>query len=274
MDVVASVVGMIPEGLVLLISLAFGVAAIRLAAQKVLIQELAAVEILARVDVLCLDKTGTLTSGTVSFTRADAVGARAAAHDAAMAAALVLLRARRGRERHREVAARPLPGGRRERASPACRSRASGSAAASSASSTGSSRRGCSGRRSGCSRSTRSSRPTAAAHQAAGASHARTGPPARCRCPRWTSSTSSGSTPSRRAVLLFGEEIRPDAASTLQYFKEQGVRCIIISGDNPTTVAALANGTRGRHVVAGRGGAARRRRRSARRWPSTASSVG
>jgi cation-transporting ATPase E len=44
------------------------------------------------------------------------------------------------------------------------------------------------------------------------------------------------------AVLLFGEEIRPDAASTLQYFKEQGVRCIIISGDNPTTVSALANG--------------------------------
>jgi len=44
------------------------------------------------------------------------------------------------------------------------------------------------------------------------------------------------------AVLLFGETIRPDAAATLNYFAEQGVRCVVISGDNPTTVAALAAG--------------------------------
>jgi cation-transporting ATPase E len=69
LDAVASVVGMIPEGLVLLISLAFGVAAIQLAARKVLVQELAAVEVLARVDVLCLDKTGTLTTGELDFDR-------------------------------------------------------------------------------------------------------------------------------------------------------------------------------------------------------------
>lgn len=67
LDAVASVVGMIPEGLVLLTSLAFGVAAIQLSRQRVLIQELAAVEVLARVDVLCLDKTGTLTTGTIAF---------------------------------------------------------------------------------------------------------------------------------------------------------------------------------------------------------------
>lgn len=69
LDAVAAVVGMIPEGLVLLTSLAFGVAAIQLAARKVLVQELAAVEVLARVDVLCLDKTGTLTSGELAFDR-------------------------------------------------------------------------------------------------------------------------------------------------------------------------------------------------------------
>lgn len=85
LDVVASVVGMIPEGLVLLISLTFGVAAIRLAAQRVLIQELAAVEILARVNVLCLDKTGTLTSGEVGFTGPELLG-----DDTDMAAALSL----------------------------------------------------------------------------------------------------------------------------------------------------------------------------------------
>ena len=65
---------MIPEGLVLLTSLAFGVAAIQLAGRKVLVQELAAVEVLARVDVLCLDKTGTLTSGELVLDRTERLG--------------------------------------------------------------------------------------------------------------------------------------------------------------------------------------------------------
>ena len=61
---VAALVGMVPQGLVLLTSVAFGVAAITLARRHVLVQQLPAVEGLARVDVLCLDKTGTLTDGT------------------------------------------------------------------------------------------------------------------------------------------------------------------------------------------------------------------
>ncbi len=60
---VAGLVAMVPEGLVLLTSVAFTVSATRLARQKVLTQELAAIEGLARVDVICLDKTGTLTEG-------------------------------------------------------------------------------------------------------------------------------------------------------------------------------------------------------------------
>jgi len=60
---VAGLVAMVPEGLVLLTSIAFTVSATRLARQKVLTQELAAIEGLARVDVICLDKTGTLTEG-------------------------------------------------------------------------------------------------------------------------------------------------------------------------------------------------------------------
>ncbi len=59
---VASVISMVPQGLVLITSIAFAISAIRLAKQKVLLQELAAVEGLARVDVVCIDKTGTLTS--------------------------------------------------------------------------------------------------------------------------------------------------------------------------------------------------------------------
>ena len=63
---VASVISMVPQGLVLIVSIAFAIAATRLAKRKVLLQELAAVEGLARVDVVCIDKTGTLTgSGMV-----------------------------------------------------------------------------------------------------------------------------------------------------------------------------------------------------------------
>ncbi len=58
---VAGVVPMVPEGLVLLTSVAFAIGAIRLARRNCLVQELPAVEILSRVDVACVDKTGTLT---------------------------------------------------------------------------------------------------------------------------------------------------------------------------------------------------------------------
>jgi len=63
----AGLVGMVPEGLVLLTSLAFLLAALTLARHQVLVQELPAVELLARVDTLCVDKTGTLTEGVVGF---------------------------------------------------------------------------------------------------------------------------------------------------------------------------------------------------------------
>jgi cation-transporting P-type ATPase E len=66
---VAALVGMVPQGLVLLTSVAFGVSAITLARRRVLVQQLPAVEGLARVDVVCLDKTGTLTDGTIKFDR-------------------------------------------------------------------------------------------------------------------------------------------------------------------------------------------------------------
>lgn len=60
---VAAVVGMIPQGLVLLTSSVLAIATTRLGARKVLVQQAYCVETLARVDVLCLDKTGTITTG-------------------------------------------------------------------------------------------------------------------------------------------------------------------------------------------------------------------
>jgi cation-transporting P-type ATPase E len=63
---VAGVGAIVPEGLVLLTSVAFAVGVIRLGRRHALIQELPAVEILARVDVVCVDKTGTLTEGSLA----------------------------------------------------------------------------------------------------------------------------------------------------------------------------------------------------------------
>ena len=62
---VAAVVSLVPEGLILLTSLTYAVAAIRMARRGALAQQLNAVESLAAVDVVCLDKTGTLTEGTL-----------------------------------------------------------------------------------------------------------------------------------------------------------------------------------------------------------------
>lgn len=62
---VAAIIGMIPEGLVLLTSTVLAVSVIRLSKKKVLVQELYCIETLARVDTICLDKTGTLTEGTM-----------------------------------------------------------------------------------------------------------------------------------------------------------------------------------------------------------------
>lgn len=237
--IVASVVGMIPEGLVLLISLAFGVAAIRLAQQEVLIQELAAVEILARVDVLCLDKTGTLTSGDVSFTRVESFR-----EDPAMPAALSLF----ARVEEANATARslvphfPEVGAVTLDRVPFASERAFSGLHCSHG-----------GTESvwlfGAPERLLAGHPEAAKRAAlhAGAGH-RTLALVRV----------AGELPSVEdidrefdladldvtpvALLLFGETIRPDAATTLGYFADQGVRCLVISGDNPTTVAALATG--------------------------------
>ena len=63
---VGGTVGMVPDGLVLLTSIAFAVSTIRLGRRNVLVQELPAVEGLARVDIVCFDKTGTLTDGNIT----------------------------------------------------------------------------------------------------------------------------------------------------------------------------------------------------------------
>ena len=75
---VAGVVGLVPQGLVLLVSMALAVAVIRLAREHVVVQELHAVEGLARIDVFCVDKTGTLTTGTMEVESIDPIDTDAA----------------------------------------------------------------------------------------------------------------------------------------------------------------------------------------------------
>lgn len=68
LSAVAALVGMVPEGLILLTSTVLALAVIRLARSNVLVQQLYCIETLARVDTLCLDKTGTITSGAMEVT--------------------------------------------------------------------------------------------------------------------------------------------------------------------------------------------------------------
>lgn len=234
-DVVASVVSVIPEGLVLLTSLAFGAAAIELAARKVLVQEPAAVEALARVDVLCLDKTGTLTTGELRLERfvalqapeldAEARSALAAfgADEAANATARVLAEGAAGTG----MVVRRVPFGSDTKMSGLVlredgieshwvlgapeRVLVADAAAASRAAELA-----ATGLR------------VLALARAAGELPDR-GPLAPIDL-RLTSV----------ALVVISETVRPEAAESLAYFREQGVRVVILSGDSPATVGAIA----------------------------------
>lgn len=85
---VAAAVAMVPDGLVLLTSLSFITGVIALARRKALAKELASVELLARVDTLCLDKTGTITTGEISLSTVEAVGSTSEDEAAAVLGAL------------------------------------------------------------------------------------------------------------------------------------------------------------------------------------------
>lgn len=68
-NTVGALIGMIPEGLLLLTSSVMAVSVVRLSKYKVLVQQLYCIETLARVDVICLDKTGTITEGSMELTK-------------------------------------------------------------------------------------------------------------------------------------------------------------------------------------------------------------
>ena len=233
---VGALVGMVPEGLVLLTTLAFMVATVGLARRQVLVQELPAVEGLARVDVVCLDKTGTLTHGDVAFESLIPL-----AEDAATARALALLAAADGANATARAlaAAFPAPGG----------ERATGGVPFSSA------------RKWSAVRTARAVSwvlgapemvlPTpgsSAQHDARAGADALAAQGRRvlllARSARpWSGDAAEPELPDALepvALVVLAERIRSDAAEVLRYFTEQGVALKVISGDNPRTVGAVA----------------------------------
>lgn len=231
----SSIVAMIPQGLVLITSIAFALAAITLTRRRVLLQELPAVEGLARVDTLCTDKTGTLTDGSIEFDdllllsgaphrhEIDEVLGHIAADPAANATAQAL------------ASHFPAPNG-----EPYGRV-AFSSARKWSAVVTDNGRRtwvfgapefvlseSGNHHRDALARSNQLAESGFRTLVLATSTN-RIGPhdtlPARLRAV---------------ALITFGEHVRDDARHTLDYFRAQGVRVLIISGDNPATVSAIA----------------------------------
>jgi len=230
---VAALVGMVPEGLVLLTSLAFMLATVSLARRQTLVQELPAVEGLARVDVVCLDKTGTLTHGDVVFDHVVPLGA---AEDAIGEALGLVSRTGDANATASAVAA----------AFPESTWRASGGVPFSSArkwSAVAADGRGTwvfgapemiLARPSGdAQRQAREQADTLAAEGRRVLLLARVDAEI-----AGEAELPAELTPA--ALVVLAERVRADAAQTLRFFTEQGVALKVISGDNPRTVGAVA----------------------------------
>ncbi len=286
---VAGVVGMVPQGLVLLTSVNFAAAAMTLARRKVLVQELPAVEVLARVDMLCLDKTGTLTSGAVELDHIEScLGSACADGDGgSLAAGKVSADAAAGGSAGTGSDA-VVPASGDDDARAALAYLVGGSEANATGSAIAAGLTGLEPAQARYAIAFNSARKWSAVQTQAGAYVL--GAPEIV----LAGSTGSGSTEADNAdsdgtgvdstdnaalervkalagtgkrvlvlahsnqaldqsenptlpkdltaalLVVLAEQVRPDAAQTLDYFKRQGVAVRVISGDNPVTVAAIA----------------------------------
>ena len=250
---VAGVVGMIPEGLVLLTSLNFAVAAMRLARHNTLVQELESVETLARVDALNLDKTGTITDGGVAFNRLVMLDSANAAAEQASTQALY------------DCCNEEQPNGTGQAVLAGLKAQGYGAGAVESRVPFSSARKWSAVRKSGetwymgapeviisalegdyssvlqqvneyandgnrvllVARSTAPVSPRSGLRDAVEGANVSDGPQLDVQA-------------EPVALVLCSEKIREDAERTLAWFREQGVRCRVISGDNPVTVGAIA----------------------------------
>jgi cation-transporting ATPase E len=234
---VAGLVAMVPEGLVLLTSVAFAVGAARLARRKVLTQELAAIEGLARVDIVCVDKTGTLTEGQLTVATVEPVDGSPADDDAIADALAALARA----DEHPNPSLAAVgaahdhdPGWTRHEVVPFSSARKWSAAT-------------FDGQGSWLLGApdvllTRADQHVADTARAAADAHARQGRRVLlvARAPDGLRGNDLPPRVEPAALVVLDEQIRASAPDTIAYFAAQGVRVKVISGDSPTTVAAVA----------------------------------
>lgn len=230
---VAAVVGMIPQGLVLLTSSVLAIATTRLGRNKVLVQQAYCVETLARVDVLCLDKTGTITTGSMEVadvraygdaTKRDVIEAAVSVTEATSTDANDTARAILVYGRDNDVAALPC-----ERGIPF-----------SSAT-----------KLSGCVTTDGRAFVVGAAQFVLGAGFAQYEDMVRsfdslqrvlvvAEIDEFDERDNPRGLPKVLGFLGIRDQIRDTAAQTMAYFVEQGVDIRVISGDDPMTVSAIA----------------------------------
>ncbi|MEO3742241.1 HAD-IC family P-type ATPase [Plantactinospora sp. B5E13] len=248
---VAGLVPMVPEGLVLLTSVAFAVGVIRLGRRRCLVQELPAIEGLARVDVVCLDKTGTLTDAEMRVAEMRHLGPAAAeagpdtveatgagAADAPVAAVLGLLGAadeRPNASLRAVVEAYPAPEGWTIGARTAFSSaRKWGGAVL-----TDPDGRRAEWRLGAPDVLLPAGHPVLAEADTYGERGLRVLLLARM-APAASHGGVAGVEPVGLVVLA--QRVRPEAAATLRYFAEQGVAVKVLSGDSAVSVGAVAGG--------------------------------
>ena len=233
---VAAAVAMVPDGLVLLTSLSFITGVIALARRQALARELASVELLARVDTLCLDKTGTITTGEISFERVEPLGsvtgaeatealASLASADPAPNATLATIV---------DAVGRPAAGWELTGIVPFSSAR---KWAAASFEGRGTYHLGAPDVLLGTGDASDAARSKAAAASADGERVlvvTRSG----------TAQPPGDALPDDREPLCLvhlGDTLRSDAPEIFAYFRDQGVDLKVISGDHPATVAAVAH---------------------------------
>jgi len=225
---VAGTVAMVPEGLVLLTSVAFAVGVVRLGRRQVLVRELPAVETLARVDVVCFDKTGTITVGDLAVQ--ELVPQDGAADEAAAALGALAAADPNPNATLRAIGeAFPAPDGwRPETVVPFSSAR----------------------KWSGATFAGRGAyllgAPEVLLHEGQLLRRAEAIATAGGRVVLLAHSERpmDGDTPpdglAARAMVVIGDQVRDDAAATVAWFAEEGVRVKVVSGDHPRTVAAIA----------------------------------
>ena len=251
---IAGVVSMVPQGLVLLTSVNFATASLSLARRNVLVQELPAVEVLARVDTLCLDKTGTITTGRIRLGEVQGPDGDQAPSEVLSALALLSTvgEANATADAIREGLSDLRGLG--EQGLKDAREPGNTGSSADVESVPFSSRRKWSAVRdrsgttwvlgapeivlAGHSESVLDRARQIAAQGVRVVALARSGSP-------WRSAPGEDDPRlpdhlEAAGIVILTEEIRPDAAETLAYFRQQGVDAKVISGDSPETVAAVA----------------------------------